>query len=131
MSSNKLIYDKCETNLRLSYNRNMLDWILYDKKYENDKRCHHKLGLVGGVEVSDVQRNLVDVESELRGQNHVLYNCPEKKHQLDNNGISKGYVDVEQKFCKKPKQVKTSFKTLKDCQMVDFRNVSMDGCPNL
>ena len=37
MSSNKLIYDKCETNLRLSYNRNMLDWILYDKKYENDK----------------------------------------------------------------------------------------------
>ena len=52
MSSNKLIYDKCETNLRLSYNRNMLDWILYDKKYENDKKCHHKLGLVGGVEVS-------------------------------------------------------------------------------
>ena len=37
MSSNKLLYDKCETTLRLSYNRNMLDWILYDKKYENDK----------------------------------------------------------------------------------------------
>ena len=72
MSSNKLIYDKCETSLRLSYNRNMLDWILYDKKYENDKKCHHKLGLVGGVEVNEVQRNLVDLESELRGQNHVL-----------------------------------------------------------
>ena len=25
MSSNKLLYDECETNLRLSYNRNMLD----------------------------------------------------------------------------------------------------------
>jgi len=131
MSSNKLIYDKCETNLRLSYNKNMLDWIIYDKKYENDKRCHHKLGLVGGVEVGEVQRNLVDLESELRGQNHVIYRCPEKKHQLENNGISKPYVNVEQKFCKGAKEVKTKFSSLKDCQMVDFRNVGMDGCPNV
>ena len=131
MSSNKLIYDKCETNLRLSYNRNMLDWILYDKKFENDKRCHHKLGLVGGVEVSEVQRTLVDVESELRGQNHVLYNCPEKNINLRIMELIKICGCRTKKFCKKPKQVKTSFKTLKDCQMVDFRNVSMDGCPNL
>ena len=45
--------------------------MLYDKKYENDKRCHHKLGLVGGVEVGFIQRNLVDLESELRGQNRT------------------------------------------------------------
>jgi hypothetical protein len=109
----------------------MLDWILYNEKYENDKRCHHKLGLVGGVEVGEVQRNLVDLESELRGQNHVIYRCPEKKHQLENNGINKPYVKVEQKFCKKEKEVKTQFKSLKDCQMVDFRNVGMDGCPNI
>ena len=48
----------------------MLDWMLYDKKYENDRRCHHKLGLVGGVEVGNT-KNLVDLESELRGQNRV------------------------------------------------------------
>ena len=131
MSSNKLLYDECETNLRLSYNRNMLDWMLYDKKYENDRRCHHKLGLVGGVEVSEVQRNLVDLESELRGQNRVFYRCPEKKHQLDNNGICKPYVKVPQQFCKEEKEVKTNFESLEDCQMVDFHNIKMDGCPNI
>ena len=131
MSSNRLLYDNCETNLRLSYNRNMLDWVLYNKQFENDKRCHHKIGLVGGVEVSEVQRNLVDVESELRGQNHILYNCPEKKHQYDNNGLNKDYVEIEQKSDGKKKRIKTKFNSLKDCQMLDFRNVGMDGCPNL
>ena len=87
--------------------------------------------MVGGVEVSEVQRNLVDLESELRGQNRILYNCPEKKHQYDNNGLNTDYVEIEQKSDGKKKRIKTRFKSLKDCQMLDFRNVGMDGCPNL
>ena len=37
---------------------------------------------------------------------------------MENNGINKPYVKVEQKFCKKEKEVKTKFSSLKDCQMV-------------
>ena len=60
-----------------------------------------------------------------------MYKCPEKKHQLNNNGVNKPFVNVKQQFCKGSKKVKTKFGQLKDCQMLDFRNVHMDGCPNL
>jgi hypothetical protein len=128
MSSNRLIYDNCETNERDGRNRNMLDWTMDVKKHEHEKRCRHKIGLVSGVEVQEVQRNLVDLESELRGQYHVYSRCPEDKHSYANNGISAGYVNVEQHYCKGARKIKTQFPEIKDCQMLDFRNVGMDSC---
>lgn len=130
MASTKLLYDKCETNETDRQNQNMLNWILDVRQHENEKRCHHKLGLVGGVQVQEVQRNLVDLESELRGQYHYVSKCPEDKHSYDNNGINKP-VDVKQKHCRAPRKVQTQFNKMKDCQMIDFHNVTMDGCPNI
>ena len=131
MSSNRLMYDTCAYKKRLDESVGPLNYTLYPGKYENCSKCRIELGSVGGNNVSLFSGNLVDLESELRGQNHVIYRCPEKKHQMENNGISKPYVKVEQKFCKGAKEVKTKFSSLKDCQMVDFRNVAMDGCPNV
>ena len=131
MSSTTLLYDTCETNMKLNESRNILDWVLDVHRHENEKKCHHKLGLVGGSEVYEAKRNLVDLESELRGQNHIYSKCPEDKHHLENNGISKPFVNVDQHYCKGAKKVKTQFKKMEDCQMLDFRNVRMDGCPNV
>jgi hypothetical protein len=108
----------------------MLDWTLDARKHEHGGRSYHKLGLVGGVTVHEVQRNLVDLESELRGQNHTYSRCPEDKHSVDNNGIKQPFVNVKQRFCKGEKQIKTQFNKMKEHQMLDFHNVGMDGCPN-
>ena len=130
MSNTNLLFDKCETNERDMRNRSMLDWTLDARKHEHGGRCYHKLGLVGGVNVQEVQRNLIDLESELRGQNHTYSRCAEYKHSFDNNGIKQPYVNVNQQFCKGAKKVKTQFPKMKECQMLDFHNVGMDGCPN-
>lgn len=127
MSNTGLLYDKCESNERDMRNRNMLDWTLDARKHEHGERGHHKLGLVGGVNVYEVQRNLVDLESELRGQHHLYSKCPEDKHAMANNGLSQPYVEVKQHYCKGAKKVKTQFNQMKDCQMIDFHNVGMDG----
>ena len=40
------------------------------------------------------------------------------------------YVNVDQYHCKKPKKVKTQFKSMNECQSIDFRNVGIEGCQN-
>jgi len=131
MASTKLLYDNCQTKDTDRQNLNMLNWILDVRSHEHDKRCHHKLGIVGGVQVQDVKRNLVDLESELRGQYHYTSKCPEDKHSYENNGIKQQHVDVKQKYCRAPRKVKTQFNKMKDCQMIDFHNVTMNGTPNV
>ena len=92
--------DTCAYKKELDQSVGPLAYMLYPGRYENCSKCRHEFGLLGGRAASHIKGNLVDLESELRGQNHVIYRCPEKKHQMENNGISKPYVKVEQKFCK-------------------------------
>ena len=130
MSSNRLTYDNCEYKERLNESASTVQYLLDVNKYEHKKRCRNKLGLVGGVEVQEIQKNLVDLESELRGQYKMQSLCPEARHSMFNNGLTKD-VEVKQQVCKKSRNVKTQFRKIKSCQFIDFRNVGMEGCPDL
>jgi len=131
MSSNRLIYDNCDYKNRLNQSVDSLQYILDVSKYENKDRCRHRLGLVGGAEVQETQRNLVELENELRGQFKVLSLCPEHKHSLENNGMDKKPIKVDQYFCRRSRNIKTNYPLMKNCQFIDFRNIAMDKCPNL
>ncbi len=79
MSSNRLCYDKCAYEKKLQQSTSPLNYNLYTGKYENTAKCRIEFGTVGGNGVSLYSGNLVDLESELRGQTRLTSQCPSTK----------------------------------------------------
>ena len=80
MSSNRLKYDSCAYQKELQQSTSPLDYALYTGKYENTAKCRIEFGVVGGNGVSQFSGNLVDLESDLRGQTRNATLCPCKKY---------------------------------------------------
>ena len=76
MSSNRLSYDACAYQKSLQMSAGPLDYALYSGKYENCSKCRIEFGTVGGNGVSLASGNLVDLESDLRGQTSLASMCP-------------------------------------------------------
>ena len=86
MSSNRLMYDTCAYKKALSESVAPINYMLYPGKYENCSKCRIELGVVGGNNVSLISGNLVDLESDLRGQTRQASLCPSNKYQPKCNG---------------------------------------------
>jgi hypothetical protein len=80
MSSNRLCYDKCSYDKKLKASTSPLDYNLYTGKFENTGKCRIEFGTVGGNGVSVASGNLVDLESDLRGQTRMLSQCPSTQY---------------------------------------------------
>ena len=76
MSSNRLSYDACAYQKTLQQSTGPMEYMLYTGKYENSAKCRIEFGTVGGSGVSLFSGNLVDLESELRGQTRQSSLCP-------------------------------------------------------
>ena len=76
MSSNRLIYDSCAYQKTLQQSTAPMDYTMYTGKYENSAKCRVEFGLSSGNGVSLYSGNLVDLESELRGQTRQASLCP-------------------------------------------------------
>lgn len=72
MSYNREIYDTNNYKLQLQESVSTLDYILSPFRYEHNDKCRHQLGLLGGTDVSHIKGNIVDLESDLRGQTRLL-----------------------------------------------------------
>ena len=99
MSSNRLMYDKCETAKKVIENEGTL-YTLYPMKYESCNPCRNELGLVGGNNVSIIRGNLVDLENDLRGQTRPLTQpsqCPDKLFKPQPKSYIKVTLDMELK----------------------------------
>lgn len=81
MSSNRLIYDKCAYQKELNQSVGPFAYSMYPGKYENCAKCRIELGQVGGNGVSLFSGNLVDLESDLRGQTRPASLCPSNQYQ--------------------------------------------------
>ena len=81
MSSNRLIYDTCAYTKSMQESTSPLNYTLYPGKYENCAKCRIEFGTVGGNGVSLFSGNLVDLESDLRGQTRPASLCPLNKYQ--------------------------------------------------
>ena len=112
MSSNRLIYDTAAYKNKLLENTNSLKYSLYGGKFNNSAKCRIEFGLVGGNGVSVYSGNLVDLESDLRGQTRKASLAPSKKYHpkcinngKNNDGLPKGHSlclgqTINQKTCK-------------------------------
>ena len=81
MSSNRLMYDTCAYEKRLNETTGPFSYSMYTGKYENCAKCRIELGQIGGNGVSLFSGNLVDLESDLRGQTRPASLCPKEKFQ--------------------------------------------------
>ena len=81
MSSNRLMYDTCAYSKKMQESTSPLNYTLYPGKFENCSKCRIELGTTGGNGVSLFSGNLVDLESDLRGQTRQNSLCPKYKYQ--------------------------------------------------
>lgn len=116
MSFNRTIYDTCSYNQDLQESANTLSYILSPYRYEHKDKCRHQLGFIGGTAVSHIQGNLVDLDSELRGQTRILSKCGANKYVPTEDGIIKN---------DKTAPIDTTMLHLPACQSIMYREVPM------
>jgi len=85
MSSNRLSYDACAYQKTLQESTGPLDYMMYTGKFENCAKCRIEFGVVGGNGVSLFSGNLVDLESDLRGQTRMASSCPSTFYNPENS----------------------------------------------
>jgi hypothetical protein len=127
MSSNRLIYDDCAYKKSLQQSTDPLEYALYTGKFENTAKCRIELGNVGGNGVSLFNGNLVDLESDLRGQTRRTSLCPCSKYSPNctnpNCKNSKNGIPCEEQNCQVPLKHQPS------CQMIRYPKVPMPAKP--
>jgi hypothetical protein len=121
MSSNRLIYDTCAYKKSLEESVSPYYYAMYPGKYENCSKCRIELGVVGGNNVSLFAGNLVDLESDLRGQNRPASMCPKYKYTPDCKSSCKPSNDGL------PCRVQPKMVNLPTCQMVRYPPVVLPG----
>ena len=125
MSSNRLMYDQCAYSKRLEESSGPFNYTMYPGKYSSTSQCRIELGIVGGNNVSKFSGNLVDLESDLRGQTRVASKCPIQKYtpgcdnaRTDGDGTPCGLVDA------------STLKNLPSCQMWSYPAVEFPSLPS-
>jgi hypothetical protein len=68
--------DECAYKQSLKQSTGTLSFIMDPNKYYSCKPCRISEGIVGGNNVSVFKGNLVDLESDLRGQTRKASKCP-------------------------------------------------------
>jgi len=117
MSFNKLSYDNCTYNRHLKENISVLSFYLSPYRFEHKDKCRHQLGLVGGTDVSHVSGNLVDLESDLRGQTRFLSKCDKNAYKP----VSPGSDILNDKTA----PISTQLNHLPSCQMISYKEVPL------
>jgi hypothetical protein len=117
MSFNHLNVDPESYVRRLGGSVSILDYVLSPFRYEHKNKCRHELGLVGGTAVSHIDANLVDLESDLRGQTRLLTKCDAK--------LWKPVAPGDKIYNDKTAPIDTTAKHLSRCQMIGYRAVPL------
>jgi hypothetical protein len=110
MSFNHLIYDTCAYQSALKQSTGIGAYMLYPGKYNHCRKCRMELGIVGGNDVSLFRGNLVDLESDLKGQTRAASLCPSHKYQPQckqscDSGLPSGPYDCDDLIHQPPCQM--------------------------
>lgn len=118
MSFNRLQYDTCAYKKDLKESLNVGCYQMYAGKYDNKNKCRIDFGIIGGNNVSLYKGNLVDLESDLRGQTRPMSLCPKHKFmpickQPCSEGLPSGPIDCRSELVDLP-----------TCQMICYKPVT-------
>tara|TARA_B110001452_G_scaffold257121_1_gene251031 strand:- start:89 stop:466 length:378 start_codon:yes stop_codon:yes gene_type:complete len=116
MSFNRTKYDNCSYKQNLKESVDTLGYILTPFRYENSNKCRHQFGFIGGTSVSHIKGNIVDLESELRGQTRYVSKCGQNYYIPTNDNVVKN---------DKTEPIDTSLKHLGSCQSIMYKSVPL------
>jgi hypothetical protein len=116
MSFNRTKYDTCSYKQNLQGNVSTLSYLMSPMFYEHKDKCRHQFGLVGGTSVSHIKGNLVDLDSELRGQTRYISKCGGNLYVPTDDGIIKN---------DKTQPIDTGKLHLPSCQTIMYRSVPL------
>ncbi len=108
----------CKKNKRRS---GTIQYLLDPVKYENYNKCRHELGLVGGSNVSHIKGNLVDLESDLKGQTRRQSKCSVTKYKPCTNN----QIEITSSETNKKRIIDTNLIHLQSCQMINYKPVNL------
>ena len=95
---------------KINKNDNIFNYRIYNGKYYNDNPCAtYNIGLASGNNVSTA-KDMVDVESQLRGQYNINTYCVDKMHSPFKNNPKL----INNKIC--DKNAKWNISTSYDCE---------------
>tara|TARA_B110000971_G_scaffold148270_1_gene151536 strand:- start:2471 stop:2857 length:387 start_codon:yes stop_codon:yes gene_type:complete len=114
MSSNRLIYDKCFYKQSVEQSVGTLEYLINPIKYENNKKCRHEFGLVGGPNASEIKGNKTDLESILKGMGNITTNCDKNKFNSHKKTVINGHAGTSKRV------VDTSLNHYGSCQMLKY-----------
>ena len=80
MSFTRPRYDPCAYSKELDESTSTLNYMLDPNKHYSCNECRVDFGIVGGNNVSRIDGNMVDLESDLRNQTRLYSKCPAKKY---------------------------------------------------
>jgi len=122
MSSNRLLYDKCNYAKLQSESVNQLSYILDSNKFLTNSPCRMELGIVGGNNISNIKGNITDIETDLRGITRNNSRCPINK----NSWIEKnGQIKIPAQLAKCELVINTKKQHLPPCQMINYDPVEL------
>jgi hypothetical protein len=75
-SQQRLSFDEATYANKMRETTTPHGYIMDPVRFEHCQKCRHEFGLVGGANVSHNATNLVDIETELRGQSRTATKCP-------------------------------------------------------
>jgi len=116
MSFNRTKYDSCSYKQNLKESVDTLGYILTPFRYEHSNKCRHQLGFVGGTSVSHIKGNIVDLESELRGQTRYVSKCGQNYYIPTDDNVVKN---------DKTEPIDTSLKHLSSCQSIMYKSIPL------
>ena len=116
MSFNRTKYDTCNYTQDLQENVNTLSYILSPLRHENENKCRHQLGFLGGTNVSHIKGDIVDLESELRGQTRIISKCGTNYYIPTNDNIVKN---------DKTEPIDTRLNHLGSCQSISYKAIPL------
>tara|TARA_B100001123_G_C15304324_1_gene1022096 strand:- start:2155 stop:2559 length:405 start_codon:yes stop_codon:yes gene_type:complete len=127
MSFSRITYDKCAFKKSLLQSESPGNYMLFPGKYYSNNQCRVDKGIVGGNQVSLSKNNLVDLESDLRGQTRMLSDCPSEKFQPRCErcrnciqGLPCGCIECQDELI-----------NLKTCSMFNYNDIALpDKLPN-
>ena len=93
MSSNRILYDSSTYNRSVKQNNNIEQYQMYVGKFDNGQKCRIDFGILAGNDVSTYTGNMVDLESDLRGQTRICSSDNTNYPPMCNNGNSVSYTN--------------------------------------
>lgn len=131
MAWSRLRQDTCAYKNYLAESVGEFAYVIDPVRFQHPQPMRHEFGIVAGNDVSIVKGNLVDVESDLKGQTRLSSRCPTLDYQNpypngDMNTCRPGKIIIRGNPSNLGRVIDTTPMHLRPAQMFSYKPIQVD-----